>query len=378
MMTLKPTYLFIAALLLTALFSSALTGLFLSQAYGQNQYHLLSTVTRAFTETSPGEEAAILSALKDSTENDLDQGSDILSRYGYTPQSFNPRGIFSPLALGLLSGLFLFLLLALMVLFFRHYCRKRIEGLSAYLQKMSTPGTAVILPDTEDLFSPLQDALYKTLTELRQTKELALTARREFADNLVNIAHQIKTPVTAISLTLQLRESEGDAQDTVSLKKQVDRLSRLVEALLTLSRIDTGVLTLKKQPVDVYSMLQLSADSLDPLLREKEITLKLPDDQVISYDGDMDWSVEAFINLIKNSIEHTPARGCITLSVEKNPLYVEITLCDNGSGFPEEELPHIFERFYQGAGASPGGIGIGLSLAKAIIEGQNGFVRAEN
>ena len=98
----------------------------------------------------------------------------------------------------------------------------------------------------------------------------------------------------------------------------------------------------------------------------------------MSISADMDWTMEAVMNLLKNCLEHTPPGGSVYCAYEQNPLYTLIRIQDTGSGFVKEDLPHIFERFYRGKDAAGGGVGIGLALSKAIIERQNGILSARN
>lgn len=93
--------------------------------------------------------------------------------------------------------------------------------------------------------------------------------------------------------------------------------------------------------------------------------------------ADLEWTMEAMMNLMKNCMEHSQG-GKIYCSYEQNPLYTEIQIWDDGEGFAKEDIPHLFERFYRGQNASEGGIGIGLALAKEMIERQNGTIRAKN
>ena len=94
--------------------------------------------------------------------------------------------------------------------------------------------------------------------------------------------------------------------------------------------------------------------------------------------GDKDWTMEAFCNLMKNCVEHTPEGGTVFCEYSQNPLYTEVRIWDNGNGFAEEDLPYLFQRFYRGKNASGTGIGIGLALSKAIVELQNGTITARN
>lgn len=137
-------------------------------------------------------------------------------------------------------------------------------------------------------------------------------------------------------------------------------------------------LQLEKKEVDIFTLLELSAEAVDEIIRARKIRVDIPNHPDITFQGDMEWSTEAFTNLIKNCAEHTPEGGRIIMDYACNPLYTQIMLRDTGTGFVPEELPHVFERFYRGKDAGENGIGIGLSLAKSLIEMQNGFLTAQN
>ncbi|MDE6993514.1 MAG: sensor histidine kinase, partial [Lachnospiraceae bacterium] len=111
---------------------------------------------------------------------------------------------------------------------------------------------------------------------------------------------------------------------------------------------------------------------------EKNITVEIPEAGGTCILADMEWTMEAVMNLLKNCMEHTPSGGTVRCIYEKNPLYTLIRIQDTGPGFAKEDLPRLFERFYRGKDAAGGGIGIGLALSKAIIEGQNGILSAYN
>ncbi len=287
--------------------------------------------------------------------------------------------------IGFLTGLSLFIA--------AFSCRNRkeamrIQALAEYLEQVNT-GKAVILSATgEDDFSKLEDEIYKTVTFLYQTKETAVQTKNNFAENLSNIAHQIKTPITAISLSVQmirqdfaawpLRCSSNRIPDHLEqVEKQLLRLTHLEEALLIISRIDAGTLFLQKKEEDVFTLLVLAADNLQELFAGSGTGIDIPESGEMRVAVDPDWTMEAVMNLMKNCMEHNPG-GTVHCSYTQNPLYTEILIWDEGEGFVKEDIPHLFERFYRGRNACGGGIGIGLALAKEIIERQNGTIRAKN
>lgn len=276
---------------------------------------------------------------------------------------------------GLLTGL------ALFCFTFLYRNRKeagRVQALADYLEQAEAGRAAVLAATGEDAFSKLEDAIYKTVTSLYQTRDSAVQARNDFAENLSNIAHQIKTPITAISLSVQMIKQEiGSSLHFERVEKQVLRLAQLEEALLVLSRMDAGTLCLQKDEVDVYTVLVLAADNLQELFASSGTSIDIPQLGGMMVVGDLEWTMEAVMNLMKNCIEHGNG-GMVHCSYEKNPLYTQILIWDEGEGFAKEDIPHLFERFYRGRNAGSGGIGIGLALSKEIMERQNGTIRAQN
>ncbi|MBU3875402.1 HAMP domain-containing histidine kinase [Faecalicatena sp. AGMB00832] len=343
------------------------------------QFDLLNSVCGEVLEQDPGAEKIISAALKEYTGGNADGTAkgDVLSALGYRISDFSKlqhRGNYLFVAAGALAG---FLLLTVTLLYRNKKEAVRIQALAEYLEQANT-GKAVILSTTgEDDFSKLEDEIYKTVTFLYQTKEEAVQARNGFAENLSNIAHQIKTPITAISLSLQTMQKDNSKNKSEQIQKQLLRLSHLEEALLVLSRLDAGTLIFQKEEVDVFTILVLASDNLQELLTETGTYVDIPELGGMAVSVDLDWTMEAVMNLMKNCMEHHPG-GTIHCIYEQNPLYTEIKIWDEGEGFLKEDIPYLFERFYRGHNAHEGGIGIGLALAKEIIERQNGTIRASN
>ncbi|MDE7233179.1 MAG: sensor histidine kinase, partial [Lachnospiraceae bacterium] len=127
----------------------------------------------------------------------------------------------------------------------------------------------------------------------------------------------------------------------------------------------------------VFTVLMLAADNLQELFAQTDTSVVIPELGEIAITADLDWTMEAVMNLMKNCMEHN-AGGTVHCSYGQNPLYTEILIWDEGEGFARADLPHLFERFYRGENAGEGGIGIGLALAKEIVERQNGTIRAKN
>lgn len=277
--------------------------------------------------------------------------------------------------LGLLTG---GMLLFFSFLYWRRKMSVRIETLTAYLEKINTGGQGMLFDFSEDAFSKLQDEIYKTVTTLYQTRDAALAARNCFAENLANIAHQMKTPISAISLSVQMAKEALGESCALGIERQVNRLTYLEEALLLLARIDAGTFALERKQTDVFTLLSLAADNLQELSVQTGVLLDVPEMGGTDICVDLEWTMEAVMNLMKNCMEAAWAGTTVHCSYEENPLYTQIRIWDEGQGFAKEDIPRLFERFYRGRQAKDTGIGIGLSIAKAIIEMQNGIIRAYN
>ena len=362
-----------------SLISSALTAMMMFRYDSRLQFNLLNAVCGEVLEQDPQAEKIISAALKEYTGGNADGTArkDVLSVWGYRIADFSHslhRTGDLTVAAGVLAG---FCLLLVTLLYRNKKESMRIQGLAEYLEQANM-GKAVILSTTgEDDFSKLEDEIYKTVTFLYQTKEAAVQAKNDFAENLSNIAHQIKTPITAISLSLQTMQRDNSNNKVEQIQKQLLRLSHLEEALLVLSRLDSGTLILQREEVDVFTVLVLASDNLQELLTATGTSVDIPELGGMAITVDLDWTMEAVMNLMKNCMEHNPG-GTIHCAYEQNPLYTEIRIWDEGAGFLKEDMPYLFERFYRGRNAHEGGIGIGLALAKEILKRQNGTIRATN
>lgn len=361
-----------------SLIASALAVMLVLGQAGRRQFELLNAVCEKAAELEPEAGDSIAAALKACTGTH--QGGareNILAGLGYSPSDFM-RLAYRQDILFILTGAAAGSLLFLLTFF----CRNRKEGmriraLADYLEQVPEGKALVCSASGEDDFSKLEDAIYKNVTYLYQTKDAAVQAKNEFAENLSNIAHQIKTPITAMSLSVQMMKQEILGNHLEKIEKQILRLNHLQEALLVLSRLDAGALTLKKEEADVFTLLVLAADNLQELFAERGVSIDIPELGEMAVTADLDWTMEAVMNLMKNCMEHSGG-GKVHCSYEQNLLYTEILIWDEGEGFEKEDIPHLFERFYRGKNAGEGGIGIGLALAKELIERQNGLIRAKN
>lgn len=268
-----------------------------------------------------------------------------------------------------------------------NYQEERIRELTAYLRAADS-GKAALLPRREDAFSHLEDAIYKTVVSLASAKEDAVKDHEILAARIADIAHQLKTPLTSMSLMAELLEPSRKEEEEYleRLRRQIERLKGLADGLLVLARLDSHTLEFCRQDLGVEELLYEAAGPLKEMMDQRQIRLKIqrevwegqetPAD--IRINADMQWTSEALINILKDCVEHTPDQGTIQIEYGQNPIYTQILIEDGGSGFSKKDLPHLFDRFYRGEQAAKDSAGIGLALSRLILEAQNGHVHAEN
>lgn len=392
----------VGLILAVSLLAAALTAFFFAERQERAQFMLLETICGQIAEEDIAAEEKILRVIKESRKNpQIGRGEGFLSKYGYQPEDFTGAEKRTAVIFGMVSAATGLCLFGALYKASEYRQRMRIQELTQYLEQINT-GAAELFPQrTEDLFSGLQDEIYKTVTMLQQMKDAAVQERNLFAENLANIAHQLKTPITAVSLLIQtMKESEVQCRKQKSdaaacqkktlernrkkgyldqMQKQLERLTCMEEALLVLSRIDAGTLPLKRQQVDVFTLLTMAEENLQEISEAAEVSVVISETEEALVQADPEWTMQAVMNLMKNCMEHTPKGKCVFCSYDQNPMYTRIRIWDEGNGFVREDLPYLFERFYRGKDAAKtGGIGIGLALAKEILEMQNGMVSASN
>ncbi|BDF33927.1 hypothetical protein CE91St62_19920 [Lachnospiraceae bacterium] len=267
---------------------------------------------------------------------------------------------------------------------FARYRYRKLRTLSEFLRKAQMHMLPLEVPDQlEGELSVLKSELYKLLATCHSQSELLKQDRQFLADTISDISHQLKTPMTSMNVMVDLLKDEAlppqkRLEFTRALHTQLSRMEWLLSAMLTMSRIDAGAITLKKETVKVSDLIRLASEHLLVPMELRGQHLVVPDELSAAFKGDLHWSSEAVSNILKNCMEHTPRGGTITVSVRENPVYTGITIQDEGGGISEEDRPHVFERFYKGSNASPDSVGIGLAMAKQLIAAQDGTIEIES
>ncbi len=259
--------------------------------------------------------------------------------------------------------------------------QRQIDCLAAYIRGVQK-GDYSLEIDTNDVdeLSVLKNELYKVTVTLRESAERAGGQKKALADSVSDISHQLKTPLASVMILLDNLTDSPNMEEKTRQKflgeitGQLSRVSWLVAVMLKLSRLDAGVVEFNRQRLDVGSLLEQVTERLEILAEWKRISLELHVGQGIFLTGDAGWLAEALSNIVKNAIEHSPSGGSVVLTAEDNAVYTAISVRDFGQGMTSEEQKYIFQRFYRSPYAGEDSIGIGLSLAKEIIERQNGYL----
>ena len=232
-----------------------------------------------------------------------------------------------------------------LALIFTYRRYQQIGELSAYLKRISTGEYSLDVRDHEEgELSILKSEIYKMTVMLSESTGLLQREKRELADSLADISHQLKTPLTSMMVMADLLQDEKlpsvkRKEFTERIRVQLERIQWLVSSLLKMSKLDAGVVTLRPEPVPIRGVLDKAAA---PLLIAMELK-----NQSLLYEGEADalcrcdphWTVEALLNILKNCMEHTPVGGHIHLDWLENPLYSEIRIEDDGEGIAREDLP---------------------------------------
>lgn len=274
-------------------------------------------------------------------------------------------------------------LLCLLFFIFTAYRYREIRKLSHYLRRISGGEYSLDIRDNkEGELSILKNEIYKVTLMLLEYNEQLKREKRLLSEQMADISHQLKTPLTSMVVMVDLLRDENlpheKRREFISrIDAQLERIEWLVSSLLKMSKLDAGVVEMKPSQNSGWVIIEKALDPLLIPMELKDITYSVKG-QNETITCDLHWTVEALINILKNCIEHTPRGGKIDISINDNPLYSEIIISDSGEGISKEDLPHIFTRFYKGKNASPDSVGIGLAMAKSIIRNQHGDITVES
>ena len=284
-----------------------------------------------------------------------------------------------------INSLYLFLSIAVVLFLLLQYNKhknKELKDITNYLEEINNQNYSLKMDSlSEDELSILKNELYKVTVSLKENALNNELDKLNLKESLEDISHQLKTPLTSILIILDnLNDEDMDGKIKKDflhdIKREVMNVNFLIQNLLKLSKFDVNAITFKKEDVKWSKILKEVIKNVAYLSDLKNITIvKDNNDGIINCD--YNWEIEALTNILKNSLEHSKDNKKIYINFSSNKIYNLVTIKDEGKGISKKDLPHIFERFYQSNKASKDSVGIGLSLAKTIIEKDNGSISVE-
>ena len=353
------------------------------QSYIQNYNSKIAVIVSLVEEEYPNIDRSELISILNSDDK---ISEDIFSRYGIDVQKEsiiieNDR-LFSRFII-IYNILFIGLALSIILLYLKHENDqdKEIKRIVKCIKEINKKNYAINIEDnTEDELSILKNEIYKTTVMLKEMAENSKDDKLRLKDSLSDISHQLKTPLTSINIMLDniLDNPDMDADTKEkfiqSIKREVTNISNLATEILKLSKFDANVVRFENKEVLVKDIIKKAISNVEMMAEIKNVEIKVVFHDNVKLVCDLNWQVEAIINILKNCIEHSSENSFINIEVIDNKIYKEIIIKDSGEGIDKKDLLHIFERFYKGKNSSKDSVGIGLALAKKIIEMNNGSI----
>ena len=347
------------------------------------------------------EEIAIIlnksySELESSTTSE--EFDSILRKNGITDNTFyikdmsdirNVNIIVSTSIIGVMSVLF--------IICFCMYLRRRkkdIFELQDYMDKISRGNYELEINDnSEDELSSLKNSLYKIMVYMKEQADSARIKKVMLAQSVSDISHQLKTPLTSTQVLLDNLNDNPDMDYSTRKKfiyealNQVNGMSWMIVSMLKLSRIDAGVVEFNNENISINKIIEEAVGNLEVIAEIKNVNIEKNidnrnEDELNKSDiyikGDYNWNREALQNIIKNAIEHSNDKGTVKINITDNDVYTAVYITNRGDKLSEQRQKQIFERYYSEAKYEDNSMGIGLPLAKAVIEKQGGYISVES
>lgn len=276
------------------------------------------------------------------------------------------------------------IIFAVLYWYFRDQSKTMNDAIAQIREYIAGNRNARIECDDEGDLYRLFHEVNSLVTILNAHAENEGRAKTFMKDTISDISHQLKTPLAALNIYNGLMQQEvndsPELKEFTSLSEQeLDRIENLVQNLLKITKLDAGTITLEKQPQNVADMMGYIERHFAYQAQQQEKTLILSGNEEVTLVCDQTWLIEAISNIVKNAFDHTKPGATIRLTWRAFASVIQITVSDNGSGIHPEDLPHIFKRFYRSRfSKDTQGIGLGLPLAKAIIEDHNGTIEVNS
>ncbi len=273
----------------------------------------------------------------------------------------------------------------LIMLKYNHNKDKKLKEITRYIEEINNRNYKLDIDDnTEDELSILKNEIYKTTVMLKEQAENSLNDKIAIKDSLSDISHQLKTPLTSITILLDNiidnpnMDNETKTMFVKDIRREIININFLVQSLLKLSKFDANIIDYTRKENNIIDIIKEAVSRVATLADLKNVKVKINGNSTDTIFCDFTWQVEAITNIVKNSIEYSNSNDVVEIYFENNKVYSQIIIKDNGKGIDSQDIKHIFDRFYKGKNSSSDSVGIGLALAKTIIEKDNGTVTVDS
>lgn len=356
--------------------------------YQKHVYEREGTLLKKVIEEHPENEEEMIQLYEKTDFRKVD--TSVLEKYGYLTSDdlkyFQDlkQAHYNLLVSQIIFVTLLFIVLNIAYIWYQWNQDRKLKELDRYLLTVLAGNYNLDIRDYEDgILSSLKNDVYKMSVLLKEDKERALEQQKYLESVLSDISHQLRTPLTSMYVMNDLLSDgkvRGKQKKEILNKNraQLERIEWLITTLLKMSRIDAGTVTFKEEKVVTKELIKKALEPINIPIELRKQTVLIVGDKKSTVILDQKWTVEAFVNLLKNAHEHTPVGGMIIIKITDNPLFTEFLIQDNGTGIAKEDLPHIFERFYKGKNSSSESIGIGLNMSKTIIQKENGTIMVDS
>lgn len=355
------------------------------RSYTKNYNESINSIIYEVTLKYPDINEYDLIEVLDSNKN----SDDMLSKYGINDKNSsiieNDKLFKKYIIIDLLVLMVIILVIYLFFIINKSKRTKKINKIIELISKINRRNFDIDIEDyTEDELSALKQEIYKTSLMLRSEADNSLKDKLNLKDSLSDISHQLKTPLTSITIMIDniLDNEEMDSKTRrkflINIKREIININFLVQNLLKISKFDANVIKFNKEEVFIKDIVNEAIKKVSALSELKGISIKVSGDKNATINCDFMWEVEAISNIIKNSIEHINSDGFVEINYTKNKVYSRILIRDNGIGIDSDDLPYIFDRFYKGKNTNRDSVGIGLALSKSIIEKDNGSISVKS
>lgn len=381
----------IAVGIVAVLFASILTVICTRLNYNtyveENNKALLRMVTLMLDESGYGKDE-IVQMMENRDDIELEEESiNIIESYGYTEDTeFFLDKNEENLNNNIIKNLMVVdvCVIGAMIICYLYLAKrqKKVNELIHYLQQLQDKNYVLKIDENEEEeLSNLQNELYKIMILLKEQAEQSMLDKQTVKNNIVDISHQLKTPLTSTSIMIDniMEYPEMDEETKgiflANIRDQMTHMEVLVQNLLKLSRFDANVVEFKKEPMKVENLIEDAVRKNRILIEQKKIEVTVCGSEAVTLIGDFTWQSEAVSNIIKNAVEHSYQNGKIEITFSENNFVIIIKIRDYGTGIKKENLKKIFTRFYKASDAEASSIGVGLNLAQTIVEKNNGNIR---